>query len=256
MQKSLIYALAAVLLAWTAAQAGAQSAPAPSQAAPTLAPGSVLGAELSKGIDAKKAKVGQPVMAKSLADLRDTNGNLVVSRGAKLLGHVTEVKPATKQESQSTLGIIFDKVENKHGKQTQEIGMRAAIQALAKPQSSPMMEEGAPGPMGGPGPASSGGGGTMGGSRPGMGPGSTGGQRPAGASPGQTGDMGGAPMGGQQGQGSGAPAINANSHGVIGIPNLTLSPQASPSEGSILTSSRGNVKLDGGTLLVLRVIGQ
>lgn len=254
MKTSLTYALAAILLAWTGAQARAQAAPTPGQAAPTLAPGSVIGAELSKGIDAKKAKVGQPVVAKSLADLRDTNGTLVVSRGAKLLGHVTEVKAATKQEPQSTLGIIFDKVESKHGKQSQEIGMRAAIQALAKPQPSPMMQEEAPGPMGGPG-ASAGGGSPMGGSRPGMGPGKSSGQEPGGAPPGQAGDMGGAPMGGQQGQG-GAAAINANSHGAIGIPNLTLSPQASPTEGSILTSSRGNVKLDSGTILVLRVIGQ
>lgn len=255
MQRSLTYALAAVLLAWTAAQACAQAAPAPAQAAPTLAPGSVIGAELTKSVDAKKAKVGQPVTAKSLADLRDTSGNVVVSRGAKLLGHVTEVKPATKQEPQSTLGIIFDKVENKHGKQTQEIAMHAAIQALAKPQPSPMMQEEEPGPSGGPGGASSGQAGTMGGSRPGMGTGNAGGPGPGAAPPRQGGDMGGAPMDGQQQQG-GAPAINANSHGVIGIPNLTLSPQASPTEGSILTSARGNVKLDGGTLLVLRVISQ
>ena len=253
MQRSLTYALAAVLLAWTAAQAGAQSAPAPGQAAPTLAPGSVIGAELAKGVDAKKAKVGQPVIAKSLADLRNTNGDLVLPRGAKLLGHVTEVKPATKQEPQSSLGIIFDKVESKHGKQSQEIGMRAAIQALAKPQPSPMMQEEAPGPSGGPG-GPSGGGGTMGAGRPGMGPGGAGGQGPGGASPGQSGEMGGPPMG-QQGRG-GAPPITANSHGVIGIPNLTLNPQPSPTEGSILTSSRGNVKLDSGTLMVLRVIGQ
>lgn len=253
MQRSLTYALAAVLLASTAAQSRAQSAPAPGQAAPTLAPGSVIGAELAKGIDAKKAKVGQPVIAKSLADLRNTNGDLVLPRGAKLLGHVTEVKPATRQEPQSTLGIIFDKVESKHGKQSQAIGMRAAIQALAKPQPSPMMQEEAPGPSGGPG-GPSGGGGTMGSGRPGMGPGSSGAQAPGSAPPGETGEMGGAPMG-QQGRG-GAPPITANSHGVIGIPNLTLNPQPSPTEGSILTSSRGNVKLDSGTLMVLRVIGQ
>ena len=161
----------------------------------------------------------------------------------------------TKQEPQSTLGIIFDKVEAKRGKQTQEIAMRAAIQALEKPQPSPMMQEEAPGQEGGPGGAPSGSGGTMGGSRPGMGPGSAGGQGPGAASPRQGGDMGGAPMGGQQ-AGGGAPALNANSHGVIGVSNLTLSPQASPTEGSLLTSSHGNVKLDGGTLLVLRVMGQ
>lgn len=257
MQRSLMYALAAMLLTWAVALAQ-QAPPAPQaapQAEPTLAPGTVLGAELSKGIDAKKAKVGQEVVAKSLADLRDNNGNIVIPRGAKLVGRVTQVKAATKQEPQSTLGVIFDRVEAKHGKESKEIGIHAAIQALAKPQPSAMMDQsgGAPEAQGGePG------GGTMGGAQPGMGPGGSGGRTMGGASPGRTGDMGGGNMGGpaeQQG-GGGAPAINANSRGAIGLPNLTLSPQASPTEGSVISSSKGNVKLDGGTLLVLRVMGQ
>jgi len=257
MQRSLTYALAAVLLSWAAAPA--QSAPSAGQAAPAspaLAPGTVVGAELSKGIDAKKAKVGQEVIAKALADLRDTNGNLVIPRGAKLVGHVTEVKAASKQEPQSTLGVIFDKAEAKQGREAKEIGMHAAIQALAKPRPSAMMEE-SPGAAEGPGGAQ--GGGNMGGAQPGMGPGGGGGGRTmGGTTPGQTGEMGGGNMGGpmEQQAGGGGPAINANSHGAIGFPNLSLSPQASPSEGSLISSSKGNVKLDGGTLLVLRVIGQ
>lgn len=257
MQRSLTHALAAVLLSWAAAQA--QSAPSAGQAAPAapaLAPGTVVGAELSKGIDAKKAKVGQEVVAKSLADLRDTNGNIVIPRGAKLVGHVTQVKAATKQEPQSTLAVIFDKAEAKQGKEAKEIGMHAAIQALAKPRPSAMGEQSS-GPMEGPGGAQQSG--SMGGAQPGMGPGGGGaGRTMGGTHPGQTGDLGGRNMGGpadQQGEGGGA-AINADSHGATGFPNLTLSPQASPSEGSVISSSKGNVKLDGGTLLVLRVIGQ
>lgn len=257
MQRTLTYALAVVLLSWAVAQA--QSAPSAGQAAsaaPALAPGTVVGAELSKGIDAKKAKVGQEVVAKSLADLRDTNGKLVIPRGAKLVGHVTQVKAATKQEPQSTLALIFDKAEAKPGKEAKEIGMHAAIQALAKPRPSAMMDE-ASGPTDGPGGAQESG--NMGGAQPGMGAGGGGaGRTMGGAHPGQPGDMGGGNMGGpagQQGEGGGEGAINANSHGAIGFPNLTLSP-ASPSEGSLISSSKGNVKLDGGTLLVLRVIGQ
>lgn len=260
MHRSLVYALLAVLLAWAAAQAGAQSAAA-GQAAPpagpALAPGTVLGAELSKGIDAKKAKVGQEVVAKAVADLRDNNGNLVIPRGAKLVGHVTQAQAAGKDQPQSSLGIIFDKVEAKHGKESGEIALHAGIQALAKPEPSPIAQQQEPEGPSGPG---GGGGAPMGGSQPGMG----GGGRNSGGMGGssmpqqrQGGDMGG-PMGGpmgQQGEG-GVPALNANSHGVIGIPNLTLSPQASPTEGSVISSSRGNVKLDSGTMLVLRVIGQ
>jgi hypothetical protein len=264
MQRSVIYALLAVSLIWAAAQAVAQSAPSAGQTAqqagPALAPGTVVGAELSKGVDAKKAKVGQEVVAKSLADLRDNNGNVVIPRGAKLVGHVTQVQAASKDQPQSSLAIIFDKVEAKHGKEGKEVALHAGIQALAKPEPSPMTQEQQQSE--GPGGAGGQGGAPMGGTQPNMG----GGGRTAGgmggssmpSQQGQGGNMGGGNTGGpmpQQG-GGGGPEINANSHGVIGIPNMTLSPQASPTEGSVISSSRGNVKLDSGTLLVLRVIGQ
>lgn len=259
MQKRFVYAFAAVLLMWAVAQVQAQAGaptgqPAAAQAGPTLAPGAVLGAELSKSVDAKKAKVGQEVTAKSLGDLRDNSGNVVVPRGSKLVGHVTTVKAASKQDPQSSLGLIFDKIEVKQGKESKQIGMHAAIQALEKPQPSPMMQEQEPG--GGAGsPGGSGGG--MGGGQPSMGPGGSGGGRAqGGAPPRQGGDMGGGasePSGQQAGA---VPTINANSHGVIGNSNLTLSPQASATEGSVISSGHGNVKLDSGTVLVLRVIGQ
>lgn len=262
MQKTLGYGLAAVLLLWAAALAQAQANPvagqaAAAQAGPTLAPGAVLGAELNKSVDAKKAKAGQEVVAKSLGDLRDNGGNIVIPRGSKLVGHVTTVKAASKQDPQSNLGIIFDKVEVKQGKETKQIGMHAAIQALEKPQPSPMMQEQEP--AGGGGAPTGSGGGAMGGGQPGTMPGGGGGKTSGGASGSQAGDMGGGNMGAapaaQPGAGS-APAINANSRGVIGDSNLTLSQQASPTEGSVISSSHGNVKLDGGTLLVLRVMGQ
>ena len=261
MQKSLMCALLAASLAGAVALAEAQSAAASQaapQAGPTLAPGTVLGAELSKGIDAKKAKVGQEVVAKAVADLRDTNGNLVIPRGAKLVGHVTQAQAASKEQAQSSLGIIFDKVEAKHGKESREIALHAGIQALAKPEPSPMMQEQEPEGPSGPG---GGGGAPMGGSQPGMGGGgrNTGGMGGGSSTPQQRqGTDTGGNLGGPMGQpgGGGGPALNANSHGVIGIPNLTLSPQASPTEGSVISSSRGNVKLDSGTMLVLRVIGQ
>jgi len=271
MQRRWIHALLAFSLTWVAAQVWAQSAaPMQTQSAPTagqaapqagpaLAPGTVLGAELSKGIDAKKAKVGQEVVAKAVADLRDTNGNLVIPRGAKLVGHVTQVQAASKDQPQSSLAIIFDKVEAKHGKEGKEVALHAGIQALAKPQPSPMMQEQESQGAGGPGGQ---GGAPTGGSQPGMGGGgrTTGGMGGGSSMPsqqGQGGNMGGdteGPMG-QQGEGGG-PALNGNSRGVIGIPNLTLSPQISPTEGSVISSSRGNVKLDSGIMLVLRVIGQ
>lgn len=255
MRRNFILVLGIVLLAGVmegqTPTTPADGQPGAPQAGPTLASGAVIGAELSKSIDAKKAKVGQEVVAKSRGDLRDTNGNLVIPKGAKIIGHVTQAKAASKQDPQSNLGIIFDKVEVKHGKEAGEIGMHAGIQALAKPQPSSMMQEQEPaGAPGGSGAAPSGG-------RPGMGGGSRPGGMPSGSgaqAQGQGGEAGGSE--GQAGAASNGPAITANSHGVIGDSNLTLSPQASPTEGSVITSGHGNVKLDSGTLLVLRVIGQ
>jgi len=41
---------------------------------------------------------------------------------------------------------------------------------------------------------------------------------------------------------------------VVGISNLTLSPAASPSaQGSVMSSEKNNVKLESGTLMLLRV---
>jgi hypothetical protein len=40
---------------------------------------------------------------------------------------------------------------------------------------------------------------------------------------------------------------------VIGISNLTLSPPANGAQGSVMTSEKNNVKLESGTMLLLKV---
>ena len=54
--------------------------------------------------------------------------------------------------------------------------------------------------------------------------------------------------------GSARPPINASTQGVIGIPNLTLATDAqNAAQGSVMTSEKNNVKLESGTMLLLRV---
>lgn len=48
------------------------------------------------------------------------------------------------------------------------------------------------------------------------------------------------------------PPINGQTQGVVGMSNLTLS-QTNPKLGSVVTSEKSNVKLDSGTLMLLRV---
>lgn len=92
-----------------------------------LEDGSILYAELSKTVDAKKAKAGDPVTAVLLADVL-SHGKIVVRRDSKLVGHVTEAQPHSKDTPESRLGIVFDKVILKGG---QEIPFVSVLMSLS-----------------------------------------------------------------------------------------------------------------------------
>src|SRR5712672_4717297 len=100
----------AAALTFGCAATALQAAPAPAR----MENGSILYAELSKTIDAKKAKVGDPVTAVLVADVL-SHGKIVARHDSKLVGHVTEVQLHTKETPESRLGIVFDKVITKDG---------------------------------------------------------------------------------------------------------------------------------------------
>jgi hypothetical protein len=89
---------------------------APAQPQVRLENGSILYAELTKTVDAKKAKVGDPVTAVLVSDVL-AHGKIVARHDAKLLGHVTEVQVHSKETPESRLGIVFDKVITKDGEE-------------------------------------------------------------------------------------------------------------------------------------------
>src|SRR5438552_14443616 len=98
----------------------------------TVSNGTTLQAELTKSLDAKKAKPGDEVTAKVTQDVK-SNGQVVIHKGSKLVGHVTEAKARSQGESESRLGIAFDRAVLKDG---QEIGFNAVVQALAPAASA------------------------------------------------------------------------------------------------------------------------
>jgi hypothetical protein len=50
------------------------------------------------------------------------------------------------------------------------------------------------------------------------------------------------------------PPITAETQGVVGISNLTLAPAStSAAQGSVVSSEKNNVKLESGTMMLLRV---
>jgi hypothetical protein len=219
-------------------------------ASSSLSSGTNVQAELTKSLDAKKAKVGDQVTAKVTQDVK-SNGQVVVRKGSKLVGHVTEAKARSQGESESRLGIAFDRAVLKDG---QEIAFNAVVQALApavhaagSADDNAMIGGTAPAPM-----PSSGGGGASGGAMGG----------PAGAlgsTVGRTvGNTAGTVAGTASGTVNGAAggALNSSSHGVIGLQGLNLSSSTSGSaQGSVISSNNQNVKLDSGTQMVLQVNG-
>jgi hypothetical protein len=53
--------------------------------------------------------------------------------------------------------------------------------------------------------------------------------------------------------GNARPPITGNTQGVVGISNLKLEAAPSTAQGSVLSSEKNNVKVESGTMLLLKV---
>src|SRR5438132_6849406 len=122
----------------TQAQAGASSSTSAAataqhgQANAGLANGTAFNAALSSPIDSKKCKPGDAVNARTTEAVK-SEGRTVIPKGAKVLGHVTQASARAKGESESALGIVFDKAILKN---SQEIPLSVGIQAIAAAQNN------------------------------------------------------------------------------------------------------------------------
>ena len=220
----------------------------------SLAAGTTIPATLSKPVDARKAKSGDQVMAKTTQDVRSDSG-VVIPRGSRLVGHVTDAKARAKGDSESALGIAFDHAVLRNG---QEIPLNASIKALAASANNASASMGDD-TLGGSSssslgsdvsgaPASRGGGGLLGGAGNAVG-GAASGVGNTAANVGAS--AGGAVSGTTRGA---AGQLTSQSQGVIGLNGLSLNSAASNStSGSVITSTGKNVKLDSGTQMLLQV---
>jgi hypothetical protein len=169
---------------------------------------------------------------------------VVVPKGSKLVGHVTEVKQQSKEQHDSKLGIAFDHAILKNGTQ---MPIALSIQAIGRGNAASAVEDDtmattSAGTMASS--TASAGGGLVGGVR------STGGGvvNTAGNVAGSTVDT----VGNAAGAASGS--LSANSQGVVGLPGLSLATQSSTSaNASVINSQGSNVHLDSGTEMILRV---
>jgi hypothetical protein len=187
----------------------------------------VIPVQLSKSLDAKKLNPGDPVEAKTAADLQTENG-MVIPEGSTVKGHITEAAARSKGAEQSSLGIAFDNIVLKDG---QHLPLKVSIQTVgAPPDVSNVNTIGAAPPMSAPGGST--------GSDP------TGGRGLAEATPSSSPQL---QMPTPQQDTSGSAPLTPQSTGVVGIPKVELQPN------SILTSREKDLKLGSGTEMILRV---
>jgi len=119
-----IYRLALVLLPILGSALAAQQ---PSSDAPRQ---HIISGELTHAIDAKKAKVGDKVTLRLVNDIVSDGKIIVPYRNGKVIGHITEVRPPTKENPQSMVAIEFDRIEAKGGT---DLPIAAVIQSMTPP---------------------------------------------------------------------------------------------------------------------------
>jgi hypothetical protein len=97
----------------------------------SLAAGTQIAGQLQSSLDAKNAKVGDQVVLKTTNAVKQ-NGQVVVQKGSKLIGHVTEVQQRAKGEATSKIGVLFDKLEQGGN----SIPISAVITSITQAQAS------------------------------------------------------------------------------------------------------------------------
>ena len=198
-----------------AAQAGQAAAPEAAPATTAKAHGA-MPVELTKALDSKKMKEGDPVTGRITAELHMGSGETIPA-GSKLTGHLTEAKARSKGDPQSALGIVFDQITTPAGK---TMAIKSVLQAVGPSRTA-----------GGPPDAS-----------PSIGPGMMAGHegQGAGTTPPPMPSVG-------QTTHTSVPVLNGQSKGVVGIKGLELG------ENSVLLSSGKTVNLDSGTQMIVQV---
>ncbi len=208
------------------------SASLPTSSPTVLAVGTTICVALANSIDARKAKPGDAITARVTLPVL-ANGKVIIPNDAKITGHVTLVKTRSHDSNESQIGIVFDRAVLKDGS---EFPLALTVQAIGRTSQSAAeiasQEPYSPSVATAPTPR-----------QPGF-P-----RRPQSADPPQP------VRSDADSQAAQHPILDTGSHGTIGLPDLTLTESPDVASGSMVMSSKKNVKLDSGTEIILRVIG-
>jgi hypothetical protein len=234
----------------TSAEASTQSGRA--NAGPTA--GAAFNARLDSTIDSKKNKPGDPITARTTESVK-SEGETVLPKGTKLVGHVTQASARARGDAESVLAVTFDHAVLKNGR---HVPLAVAIQAVASGHSAVSAEEGdsenlafmdagaasstMAGGRGVVGGLTSSAGGALGSFTLAPALNSTVGSATtvAGASHGAVGGL------------NAAGHFTSDSRGVFGLHGLSLGSATSGGmDGTLITSAGKNVRLDSGTRMLL-----
>jgi hypothetical protein len=238
---------AAKTSASTSAKAGKASG-----SAMMIADGTRIDATLVSWLDARRSRVGDPVEARIEQDVKQ-GGKVVLKKGTRISGHVTEARARTKDQAESQVTIAFDRALIKNNQaipfQASVVAMAAAPQPAAKnmtPSNGAMSAT--PASAHSSGSASSGStsatasttGAVM--KTPNTATASASGMTNAAVrSPGAVGGM------------TSSGRMSSNSKGVFGLEGMSLkSASSKAAQGSMIVSSTKNVHVEGGTEMLLR----
>ena len=195
----------------------------------SLAADTGIYAELNADVDSKKAKAGDAITLHITEAVKSSDGRMILPKGTKVLGHITQSEAKSKGANESTLGLAFDKAVLKDG---HEVPLNVMLQAIGAPVSYPV-DPGASPPESGVAQ------GTVRSSP--MGGRST----PPASQPPTAGVSSGATFPDMNSQGQ----LGPGSHGVVGIHGLTLN--RTTANNVVLTSTGKNVHLESDTRFLL-----
>ena len=105
--------------------------------APLVPAVSTLIGVLTSSLESRSATVGQEFTLKTISDLV-VEGQLIIPRGSRVLGHVTEAVTKGKDQSHSELSLVIEKAVRPDGS---EVPLQGIIAALVAPQNTSLSDD-------------------------------------------------------------------------------------------------------------------
>ena len=105
--------------------------------APLATPVSTLIGVLTSSLESRSATAGQEFTLKTISDVM-VDGQLIIPKGSRVLGFVTEAVTKGKDQSQSELWLVIEKAVRSDGS---EVPLQAIIAALAAPENNSLSED-------------------------------------------------------------------------------------------------------------------